>query len=96
VSDDPDEPRDPSEDDLLPGEPSGSGSVEQMRHWIDVYRELLSAKRTLMEEIIEQRRQVEPPAKVELDNDRKLIQREADRLARRLQYWEQELRRARL
>jgi hypothetical protein len=86
----PDEPEDPGEDRTLPGEPI-TGTPEDIRHWVAVYRELYGFKRHLLTEVAEQMHKVTPEGAAELENDRKLLQRETDRVGRRLRHWEKEL-----
>ena len=89
----PEPPRDPGDDVLLPDEAKSieSGDVEHLRLWVDTYRELHQFKEHLLDEIAVQKQRVSAPGRVELDNDRKLIERERDRVGRRLRFWEQEL-----
>ncbi len=88
-------PVDPGEPRLLPGEARSvrSGDIEDVRHWVAVYSELYGFKQRLLEEVGEQKKHVMEPGKSELANDLKLLQREADRLAGRLRYWQHELER---
>jgi hypothetical protein len=89
------EPSDPGEDRLLPGESASmsSGDLGDVREWVAVYSELYGFKENLLQEVGAQREKIQEPGKVELDNDRALLEREARRLKRRLDYWERELRR---
>ena len=85
-----DTPHDPGDDRLLPGEANSIGShdVRDVRHWIAVYHELYSFKETLLKEVEEQLKCVTPPGAFELENDKKLLDKEASRLGRRLKFWE--------
>ena len=94
MPDDPDEPEDPGKGRLLPGEENSinSANIEAIRHWVVIYRELLGFKQSLLEEIATQSQGVQAEGKLEIENDRKLIQTETDRVARRLMFWEKELK----
>lgn len=87
-------PKDPGEERLLPGERQSlsSGNLEDIRLWAAVYGELYGFKEKLLQEVADQRDRIESPGKPELDNDRVLLEREAERLKRRLQFWEEKLR----
>ena len=91
-----DTPHDPGEDRLLPGEITSinSGDTRDIRQWVAVYHELYSFKETLLKEIDEQSKCVTPPGAFELENDKKLLETEASRLHRRLQFWEERLRKS--
>jgi hypothetical protein len=91
-----DRPQDPGEDRLLPGEAGSveSNDIREMRRWVEVYGELYGFKHELLEEIEEQTRRVSPPGAFELANDMSLIENEASRLHRRLQYWQKRLEEA--
>ena len=88
-----DTPHDPGEDRLLPGEATSidSHDARDVRHWIAVYHELFSFKEKLLQEVEQQLKCVTPPGAFELENDKKLLDAEASRLQRRLQFWEQYL-----
>lgn len=89
-----DTPHDPGEDRLLPGEATSaeSGDARDVRHWIAVYHELYSFKEKLLQEVEQQLKCVTPPGAFELENDKKLLDAEASRLHRRLEFWERYLR----
>ena len=91
-----DQPHDPGEERLLPGEATSmkSGDTQDIRQWVAVYHELFSFKQKLLEEVDEQTRCVIPPGAFELENDRKLLETEASRLHRRLEFWEGRLGKA--
>lgn len=86
-------PEDPGKERLLPDEAKsmGSGNLDELRHWVDTYRELYDFKEHLLVEIADQKQRVSVQGRVELDNDRKLVESERDRIGRRLTYWEQQL-----
>ncbi|HET9780824.1 MAG TPA: hypothetical protein VFR33_03510 [Candidatus Dormibacteraeota bacterium] len=88
-----DTPHDPGEDRLLPGEATSmkSGDVQDIRQWVAVYHELYSFKEKLLKELEEQTKCVTPPGGFELANDKHLLEAEASRLHRRLQFWEDRL-----
>jgi len=78
---------------LLPGEQTSvsSGNLEDVKHWVAVYAELVDFKDTLLDEIHNQGEHVSDEGRAELANDEKLLQAEAARLKRRLHYWQGEL-----
>jgi hypothetical protein len=88
-----DGPHDPGEDRLLPGEASSmsSGDLEHIRQWVATYSELYSFKENLLQEIDEQVKQVTPPGGFELANDKRLLESEASRIHKRLQFWQHRL-----
>ena len=87
--------KDPGEDRLLPGEGTSlhSGEAADARLWVRVYAELSGFKEVLLAQVAEQRRAVEGPGQPEIDNDQRLLEREADRLRRRLEFWQDQLER---
>jgi hypothetical protein len=87
--------KDPGEDRLLPGEATSihSGNATDARVWVRVYAELSGFKDVLLAQVDEQRRAVEHPGQPEVENDKRLLEREADRLRRRLEFWQDELER---
>ena len=92
----PDEPPEaPGKDRLLPDEAKSvnSGDLDDLRHWIEIYRELHDFKAHLLDEVADQRQRVRDQGRVELDKDRELLERERERLDRRLRFWEEELER---
>jgi hypothetical protein len=80
-------------DRLLPGEETSvsSGNLEDVRHWVAVYAELVDFKDTLLQELDDHRGRVTPEGRVELDNDEQMLRRETARLKRRLDFWRGEL-----
>ena len=82
-------------DRLLPGEQTSvtSGDLEDVRHWVTVYAELVEFKDRLLREVDDQRARVRDEGRDELANDELLLRREAARLKRRLKYWTEELAR---
>ncbi len=53
-----------------------------------MYHELYSFKEMLLTAVEEQLKCVTPPGAFELENDKKLLDAEASRLRRRLEFWE--------
>jgi hypothetical protein len=86
-------PEDQGDDRLLPDEAKAvsAGSADDLRRWVGTYQELLRFKEHLLEEIADQKRRIGEPGAAELDHDRELVERERDRIGRRLRYWEGEL-----
>lgn len=68
-----------------------SGDLEDIRQWVAAYSELYSFKEKLLQEVEEQAKQVTPPGGFELANDKRLLETEASRLHRRLEYWQNRL-----
>ncbi len=84
-----------SADRLLPGEEAAlsSGYVDDARSWAETYAELFAFKQSLLATLSEQRDNVRRQGLDEVQNDEILLTREADRLGRRLEYWQRELER---
>jgi hypothetical protein len=80
-------------DKLLPGEAADvdSKQVDDVTHWLQVYTELCNFKEKLLRDIADQREKVSGVGKLEVDSDHLLLQREADRLMRRLRFWQNRL-----
>lgn len=80
-------------DKLLPGEASAvhSGHLEDVTHWLKVYTELCNFKEKLLRDVANQREKVSDVGRVEVENDELILQREADRLMRRLRFWQNRL-----
>ena len=78
---------------LLPGEASAvhSGDIEDVTHWLKVYTELCNFKEKLLSDVSKQREKVSGVGRLEVENDEILLQREADRLMRRLRFWKNRL-----
>jgi len=77
-------------DKLLPGESTAahSADVEDVRHWLKVYTELCEFKEKLLRDVAKQREKVSGEGRIEVENDEVMLQREADRLMRRLRFWQ--------
>ena len=76
-------------DRLLPGEDPGSTHLDDARHWIEVYGELLEYKDRLLavtDEMLGQRPE-ESAGREIAETDRALIVAERSRFVRRLDYW---------
>lgn len=74
----------------LPGEVDSESSplVEDAEHWLQVYRELLTFKRTLLR-TAEIHKEGAPEAVVtEVSNDQTLLRAELERLEQRHRFWE--------
>ena len=87
------EVEDPGKDRLLPGEATSlhSGNLDDARLWVRVYAELTGFKDVLLAQVREQGRSVTEAGQPEVENDTKLLEREAKRLKRRLMLWQHEL-----
>ena len=81
-------------DSLLPGEQNALHSAfrEDAQTWYDVYEELFRFKQHLQATLVEQRDNVRQEGLHEVQNDKILLAREADRLSRRLEFWQEEIR----
>jgi hypothetical protein len=77
-------------DKLLPGEAAAitSGDRLDVEHWVKVYSELFGFKTALMRELTAQRGRVDPDGQPEVQADEQIFKREADRLERRLLFWQ--------
>jgi DNA-binding response OmpR family regulator len=74
-------------DRLLEGEDPGSLRPQDTRHWISVYREMISFKEDLLTRVSSDLMNVSAAAKVDLNDDVKLIESQLKRYRRRLTYW---------
>jgi hypothetical protein len=81
------------EDRLLPLEDEAlrSNHLDDAQHWRTVYEELFGFKQALLATLKEQRDKVNEAGMREIENDEIILTREADRLARRLQFWRREV-----
>ena len=81
-------------DSLLPGEQNALHSPfwDDAKTWYDVYEELFRVKQDLLATLVEQRDTVRQEGRHEVQNDKILLTREADRLSRRLEFWQEEVR----
>jgi DNA-binding response OmpR family regulator len=81
-------PRPDRPDRLLEGEDPRSLVAHDARHWIAVYREMISFKDDLLARISSQLDGLPPPALQDvLDNDVGMIQEQLERYRRRIEYW---------
>ncbi len=60
---------------------------QDTRHWINVYREMIAFKDDLLTRVSGDLRHVSAAAKVDLNDDVKLIEAQLRRYRRRLEYW---------
>src|ERR1700682_1023847 len=79
----------PKHDRLLEGEDPASMRPQDTRHWISVYREMISFKEDLLKRVISNLEQVSKAAKIDLTDDVTLIQAQLDRYSRRMNFWVQ-------
>lgn len=80
-------------DSLLPGEAAAMRSRhrDDAQHWLAVYEELFAFKQALLATLEDQRGRVRQEGVHEVQNDEIVLTREAERLSRRLEYWQQQL-----
>lgn len=80
-------------DRLLPGEERYLASThpDDAQHWRDVYVQLVEFKQGLLQELEQQVGKVDVAGQPELQRDRAILEREAARLTRRLDYWQKRL-----
>jgi hypothetical protein len=74
-------------DRLLEGEDPASLRPQDTRHWISVYREMIAFKEDLLERVRGDLVHVSAAAKIDLNDDVKLIDAQLRRYRRRLTYW---------
>jgi hypothetical protein len=74
-------------DRLLEGEDPASLRPKDTRHWISVYREMIAFKEDLLERVSGDLVHVSAAAKIDLNDDVKLIDAQLRRYRRRLGYW---------
>jgi hypothetical protein len=81
-------------DHRLPGEEESEDSplLEDAQHWLQVYAELLTFKRTLMRTAEIHKEGAPAPVVDEVSNDQVLLQSELERLQRRHRYWQDRVR----
>jgi hypothetical protein len=79
----------------LPGEEESESSplLEDAQHWLQVYAELLSFKRTLIRTAEVHKEAASEPVVEEVGNDQLLLESELERLIRRHRFWEERVRR---
>lgn len=63
-------------------------SKRDIEHWIGVYAELCQFKETILEALADQRDEVRPSGRIEVDHDDMVLRSEYERLRRRLEYWQ--------
>jgi DNA-binding response OmpR family regulator len=76
-------------DRLLEGEDPESMRLQDTRHWISVYREMIAFKDDLLKRVMGNLKHVSPAAKSDLSDDVTLIQSQLDRYQRRMDFWVQ-------
>jgi DNA-binding winged helix-turn-helix (wHTH) protein len=74
-------------DRLLEGEDPESLRPQDTRHWISVYREMVAFKEDLLERVTSDLVHVSAAAKIDLNDDIRLIDAQLKRYRRRLNYW---------
>jgi DNA-binding winged helix-turn-helix (wHTH) protein len=74
-------------DRLLEGEDPTSLRPQDTRHWISVYREMIAFKDDLLTRVSTDLVRVSAAAKIDLNDDVKLIEAQLRRYRRRLDYW---------
>jgi hypothetical protein len=66
---------------------------EDIRHWVLVYRQLVAFKERMLEETSQAMANIQPDARTEVGRtDAVVLKAESERLRRRLDFWEQRLR----
>jgi hypothetical protein len=77
-------------DRLLPGEDSRSKNLDDVRHWVQVYTELVSFKHDLLRSTYEHLAEMQKQdARGEVrGTDELVLEAEAKRFERRLEFWE--------
>lgn len=76
-------------DRLLEGEDPESLRPQDTRHWISLYREMITFTDDLLERVTGGLMHASAPAKLDLNDDIKLIDSQLKRYRRRLDYWVQ-------
>jgi hypothetical protein len=75
-------------DHLLRGEPPETQDPAAVERWIDVYGQLLSAKRAILNTLLQRLRRVRQEVREELeDRDLQLLGEEVRRVENRLNFW---------
>jgi DNA-binding response OmpR family regulator len=74
-------------DRLLEGEDPASLRPQDTRHWIAVYREMITFNDDLLARVSDDLTHVSAATKIDLDDDVKLIEGQLQRYRRRLEYW---------
>jgi len=74
----------------LPGEVDSESSplLEDAEHWLQVYRELLTFKRTLLRTAEVHKEGASEPVVAEVSEDQKMLRAELDRLEQRHSFWQ--------
>lgn len=77
---------------FLPGEDPANAYLDDTRHWVSVYRELVALKEKVVEQLEEGRQGIPEPGQVEIKRDQDLMSLELRRLRLHLEFWESHLR----
>ena len=78
----------PYSDHLLPGEMQETDDPSVIERWIEVYAQLLSAKRASVHTLMQRLRRVRPEVREELEHrDLELLDQEMRRVKSRLDFW---------
>jgi DNA-binding response OmpR family regulator len=72
---------------LLEGEDPSTDDPEAVGRWAAIYAELVAFKRDVASRIQAEHDRVSPPARIEVSRDLELVERESERLQRRLSFW---------
>lgn len=74
---------------LLLNETADSNYLEDARHWVGVYTELVAGKARILDQMLQElERSRHPAVRDELDKDQIVMLSELDRFNRRLQFWQ--------
>jgi hypothetical protein len=79
-------------EELLPGEEPASVYLEDAVHWVRVYSELLALKLALLTRSGQVLAGLSDDAVSEADVDQRLLRSQAERYARRHEYWTQRIK----
>jgi len=80
-------------DRLLPGEPSSSDHVDEAKHWITVYKDLLDTKKVMVSSATRRLTAASAEARQEFRRtDGTTLAAERRRIERRLAFWRRQLR----
>lgn len=73
---------------LLEGEDPATVFAEDARHWVNIYAQLLEFKQRILERVSTSLPELTPAARAEMAGDVEMISGEADRVERRLAFWQ--------
>ena len=77
---------------FLPGEDPADAYLDDTRHWVTVYRELIALKEKVVDDLDEGRKEIPDPGQVEVARDQDLMRLELGRLRLHLDFWESRLK----